>query len=191
MHLDDVPISKKPRTPIGKKRRFDVFDRDKFTCQYCGRTSEEVTLEIDHIIPVSKGGGNEPENLRTSCRDCNRGKRDSEIGKEANPTDSLRRKQEMNETSELAKEVEEYNKNCTKIRDAICTSLCDLMHKTSCLKSSITGVHHAIRSYGSKRVMEWLDSAAWHVGRKGRFSEVEMMRYFYGIIRHVREEGQK
>ena len=49
-----------------------VFDRDGFACVYCG--ASEVELECDHVFPVSRGGGNEPENLATACRDCNRSK---------------------------------------------------------------------------------------------------------------------
>lgn len=54
--------------------RFDVFKRDGFTCQYCGRKAPDVILEVDHIIPVSQGGQDTIENLATSCWDCNRGK---------------------------------------------------------------------------------------------------------------------
>lgn len=62
------------RKPIGKKVRFEVFKRDKFTCQYCGRIAPDVILEVDHIKPVAEGGTNRMINLVTSCRDCNRGK---------------------------------------------------------------------------------------------------------------------
>lgn len=62
------------REPITKKMRFEVFKRDKFTCQYCGRMAPDVVLEVDHINPVSEGGETELINLITSCRDCNRGK---------------------------------------------------------------------------------------------------------------------
>lgn len=62
------------RKQINKGLRFDVFNRDKFTCQYCGRMAPDVVLEIDHIIPVSGGGVNHIENLTTSCLSCNRGK---------------------------------------------------------------------------------------------------------------------
>ena len=62
------------RKPISKKIRFEVFKRDHFTCQYCGRMAPDVILEVDHIKPVAGGGDNEMVNLVTSCRDCNRGK---------------------------------------------------------------------------------------------------------------------
>lgn len=57
-----------------KKTRFEVFKRDKFTCQYCGRMAPDVVLEVDHIKPVYENGGNELINLITSCFECNRGK---------------------------------------------------------------------------------------------------------------------
>lgn len=57
--------------------RYDVMKRDNFKCVLCGRgASDGVTLEVDHIIPVSKGGLTELDNLRTLCYDCNRGKSD-------------------------------------------------------------------------------------------------------------------
>jgi len=62
------------RKPIGKSLRFKVFKRDLFSCQYCGATPPSVVLEVDHIHPVSKGGGNSIDNLITACFDCNRGK---------------------------------------------------------------------------------------------------------------------
>lgn len=67
------------RKNISKKLRFELFKRDSFTCQYCGNKAPEVTLEIDHIEPVSKGGDNNIMNLVTSCFDCNRGKSDRRL----------------------------------------------------------------------------------------------------------------
>lgn len=62
------------RKPINKSTRFEVFKRDRFTCQYCGRMAPDVILEVDHIKPVAEGGTNDFLNLITSCRNCNRGK---------------------------------------------------------------------------------------------------------------------
>ena len=67
------------REYISPKIRFDILKRDKKTCQYCGREAPEVILEVDHIKPVSKGGTDDSSNLTTSCRDCNRGKTNSEL----------------------------------------------------------------------------------------------------------------
>jgi hypothetical protein len=67
-----IPAPK--RIPIPKRVRFEVFKRDKFTCQYCGRSAPEVVLQCDHVQAVAGGGGNEVMNLITSCIDCNNGK---------------------------------------------------------------------------------------------------------------------
>ena len=54
--------------------RFAVFQRDKFTCQYCGRKTPEIVLEVDHKLSRHNGGSDEESNLVTSCRTCNTGK---------------------------------------------------------------------------------------------------------------------
>lgn len=56
------------------KLRFEILKRDEFKCQYCGKTSPDVILEVDHIFPVALGGKTLKDNLITSCRSCNRGK---------------------------------------------------------------------------------------------------------------------
>ena len=67
------------RKNLSKSVRFEVFKRDSFKCQYCGKSAPDVVLEVDHIIPVSKGGDNDISNLITACFDCNRGKRDKKL----------------------------------------------------------------------------------------------------------------
>ncbi len=65
------------------KLRFEIFKRDNFTCQYCGRNVKEDKIKIhcDHIIPKKKGGKDIPENLITACEECNLGKEDILITK--------------------------------------------------------------------------------------------------------------
>ena len=72
------------RTAVSKKVRFEIFKRDDFTCAYCGSKPPKTVLEVDHILPVSKGGTNALENLITSCFECNRGK--SNISLQSIPT---------------------------------------------------------------------------------------------------------
>jgi hypothetical protein len=62
------------RKPISKSVRFEVFKRDKFTCQYCGAKAPEAVLHIDHVKPVAEGGDNDIMNLLTACQGCNGGK---------------------------------------------------------------------------------------------------------------------
>lgn len=64
------------RKALTKKVRFEVFKRDSFKCQYCGKSAPDVILNVDHIKPVSDGGSNSMTNLITACFDCNMGKKD-------------------------------------------------------------------------------------------------------------------
>lgn len=59
---------------VTKALRFEILRRDKFTCTYCGATSAESALHVDHVIPASLGGEDTPDNLTTACVDCNAGK---------------------------------------------------------------------------------------------------------------------
>lgn len=61
---------------ISSSVRVDVLKRDNYRCVFCGRTSKSVELQIDHIVPFSKGGSNKIDNLQTLCIDCNLGKSD-------------------------------------------------------------------------------------------------------------------
>lgn len=59
---------------VSKRLRFEIFRRDNHTCRYCGASAPDVTLEPDHVVPVTLGGTDEPSNLVTACQDCNSGK---------------------------------------------------------------------------------------------------------------------
>jgi 5-methylcytosine-specific restriction endonuclease McrA len=54
-----------------KFSRRNVFVRDDFTCQYCGRRLDAKHLTCDHLIPRSRGGLTEWTNIVTSCIRCN------------------------------------------------------------------------------------------------------------------------
>lgn len=64
---------------VSTKVRFEIFKRDLFTCQYCGRSSPEVELQVDHMIPQAKGGTDDIDNLITACSECNYAKNDTEL----------------------------------------------------------------------------------------------------------------
>ena len=49
-----------------------ILHRDGYVCAKCGGGA---VLHVDHIVPVSEGGGNEPENLRVLCEGCNLARR--------------------------------------------------------------------------------------------------------------------
>lgn len=65
------------------KLRFEVFKRDNFSCQYCGRNviEDNIKIHCDHVIPKSKGGIDIISNLVTACQECNLGKCDVLLNK--------------------------------------------------------------------------------------------------------------
>lgn len=54
--------------------RFNIYSRDRNTCQYCARQFPRAELNIDHVIPRSRGGTSTWENVVCSCLACNRKK---------------------------------------------------------------------------------------------------------------------
>lgn len=68
------------RRKLTKEIRQAVIARDNWTCQICGNSvykDPNLLLEVDHIIPIAKGGKTEPNNLQTLCFKCNRKKSDN------------------------------------------------------------------------------------------------------------------
>lgn len=74
--IQNVDAKPKPkRKPLSPKIRFQILERDNFTCTYCGKSREDgAELQVDHKVSVKDGGTDDPNNLATSCTDCNFGK---------------------------------------------------------------------------------------------------------------------
>lgn len=60
---------RKPRP--ARKNRQNIFLRDRFQCQICGKIFDSRELTIDHVVPKSLGGGHDWENLSAACMRCN------------------------------------------------------------------------------------------------------------------------
>jgi hypothetical protein len=91
------------RKGISKKLRFEVFKRDSFKCQYCGRPAPDVILEIDHIKPASKEGETDILNLVTACKECNRGKGAKEL---SDNSIIVKKKRQLDELQERREQLE-------------------------------------------------------------------------------------
>jgi 5-methylcytosine-specific restriction endonuclease McrA len=63
-----IYLIRRPRPRVKLTRR-EVFIRDNYTCQYCGRQAGELT--IDHVVPRSRGGMHTWDNLVSACKSCN------------------------------------------------------------------------------------------------------------------------
>jgi len=82
-------LVKRPFRTERKLTRLEVFNRDHYTCQYCGRATRQLT--IDHIIPRYRGGQHTWENVVSACIACNRrkaGKTPEEAGMKLRQTPS-------------------------------------------------------------------------------------------------------
>lgn len=86
-HFDDTGRYPVIRTSVDRRlpsgTRALVIRRDHFRCVFCDGRGH---LEVDHIIPWSAGGGDDMDNLRTLCRDCNQTRSNFYV-----PGDSMRR----------------------------------------------------------------------------------------------------
>lgn len=105
------------RKTIPKGVRFEVMKRDKFTCQYCGKSAPDVILEIDHIMPVAKGGDDSILNLITSCRDCNRGKSDKELSDDAAVKKQKKQLDDLAERREQIGMMVEWRKELAQVAE--------------------------------------------------------------------------
>ena len=80
-------IVKVERGLISDELRFDVFRRDNYRCKICGSSSDQgVQLHVDHVVPISKGGKSDFDNLQTLCERCNIGKSNKSFTNEKSRT---------------------------------------------------------------------------------------------------------
>ncbi|KKM17464.1 hypothetical protein LCGC14_1675530 [marine sediment metagenome] len=86
---------------VSKTLRYAVMERDGFTCQYCGVSALAAELQVDHVMPVSCGGQDTPENLLTACKECNAGKSSSLPRKPLDNRDLSRQAVELEERAAL------------------------------------------------------------------------------------------
>lgn len=135
------------RKNLSKKIRFEVFKRDKFTCQYCGRMAPDVVLEVDHINPVSKGGKNDLLNLITSCQDCNRGKSnillsdDSVIKKQQEQLQAIADKKEQLEM------MLEWRESLNNLEDDYIDAVTSIFEEKT---------EWGVSEYGRKKIKKWI-----------------------------------
>jgi hypothetical protein len=145
------------RKSISKTLRFEVFKRDSFTCQYCGRMAPDVVLEVDHINPVKYGGRNDILNLITSCFDCNRGKGQKQLTNNQVIKQQQEQLKELNEKREQLKMLVEWKKELEKFDN----EQVDIIDKIiiECLKRCLSDygkqqIKKHIKIFGISEVME-------------------------------------
>ena len=182
-------MAKQRRKQVRKGLRFEIFKRDGFTCQYCGSQPPEVVLHIDHIIPVAKGGDNDPMNLVTACRDCNLGKGKKLLDRPKRPDADLAWLEIQQELAEL----QAYQEAKTQ-RDNILGQVVELLQQTwfDCSGLDWCPATHVIRQMLNKHDPETVEVALTDVSIKvegGYLSEHNWLPYTWGILKRSREDA--
>lgn len=176
---------------VSPRLRFEVFKRDDHTCQYCGRKSPEVVLEVDHIHPVCEGGADDEINLITACWECNRGKAGvplAQVMTGADPHDKAV------EILERERQLAEYNYVLAQENDRIETEAWELIRywkteigDTSDMDSmnrfDYRWLKSALRWCPMEKIREFMDIA---IGRR----MTKNFRYVAGCARNWRYEHQ-
>lgn len=174
------------RKAIGKKKRFEVFKRDSFTCQYCGKSAPQVVLEIDHIKPVSKGGNNGYLNLVTSCFDCNRGKRDNELSDDTVITKQQKQLAELNEKREQMKMMMKWKDELNKLKDEQVENIyylaCSHMGSDCTGYFKKTAISKLIRIYGYTEVYDCMEISIDTYYDDTRYSAIDVLNKLGGIL---------
>lgn len=178
------------RKPISKKTRFEVFKRDSFTCQYCGAKAPDVILEVDHIVPVSKGGDNSILNLVTSCRNCNRGKGARVLSENAAVEKQRKELEEMNAKREQLKLMLRWKEELLKLEeqqiDAIDSVIKSL--RNCCLKESgRQEIRRLIKIFGFDEVYKSTEIAF----SNGRYDNEYALSKIGGICWNRRKEREE
>jgi hypothetical protein len=176
-------IEAKPkRQQVKKSVRFAVFDRDSFTCQYCGRRPPEVTLVVDHAHPVVEGGDNDPVNLVTSCVDCNAGKGRRLLGASQAPdaaVEAARCAQQAAELEMYRAAKEELRKSLGSVVDALGELWCETFHT---IHAPADDIVTWCSQYGPEEVEFAVNRSQWK--RANLATDASRKRYVGGILRN-------
>ena len=150
------------RKELGKKIRFEVFKRDKFTCQYCGRTVPDVILHVDHIKPVAKGGTNDIMNLITSCSDCNLGKGARELSDDSIVKKQQRQIQELADKNEQLEMMLQWREEIQQLSDKEVNAVNEHISSITAWKANDNGkkiIKNLIKEFSIQLVLDAVDIA--------------------------------
>lgn len=175
------------RKPISKRLRFEIFKRDRFSCQYCGLQPPQTTLEIDHVIAVANGGDNSEANLLTSCIDCNRGKSDRPLAE--SPAQVDLKIADRIERSEQLKALNEFLISERKASETAATRLG--VHWFDIYKrrkagltfgdSRATSIRRFLKEIPEAEILESIDIAFARKSPRTEDEEEGTWKYFCGI----------
>ena len=152
------------RKAITKKLRFEVFKRDAFTCQYCGRKAPDVLLHVDHIDPVALAGTNDILNLITACFDCNSGKSDRRLSDNTVLDKQREQLEQLQERKEQIEMMFAWQKGLASIKDDVTSQLSDywseLASGFSLNENGRKGLKRLEKEFSIEEIMEAMRIAA-------------------------------
>lgn len=177
------------RVPLRKSMRFAIFKRDLFTCQYCGAQPPAVTLEVDHVIPLCKGGSNSEINLITSCFDCNRGKGRKKLDDALPPVGD--RNAVLREREEQIKEYEKLVRSRKRRETKLLDEILEIYEGKTGRKGMPMRFANTIRYQFMPKLPSDFIVEAMHIACDRMHSETRIVRYFCGICWKTIKEQSK
>jgi|GEM_PF-1878772 len=152
------------RKSISKSVRFEVFKRDKFTCQYCGAKAPDVVLHVDHIKPVSKDGENNIMNFATSCYECNLGKSDRELSDDSVVKKQHKQLELLQERREQIELMFEWKKSLSSQNDETVEMIKDFIeakiYPIGISENGKNNLKNHLLKYGIENVLDAVDVSA-------------------------------
>lgn len=190
------------RQPLSKKLRFEVFKRDNFTCQYCGRRAPEVILQCDHVKPVAGGGLNDMLNLVTSCVDCNAGKGARVLSDQATLAKQVDQLAELQSRREQIEMMIEWRRGLDNVQtdavDRAAQRWTEIAENTSELsKAGKDKLRRWIKEYGLDHVLRAMSESIDTYGRRNNDQEYdnESITWAFGklggVCRVMRDSADK
>lgn len=178
------------RKPISKAVRFEVLKRDSFSCQYCGASAPDAVLHIDHIKPVSKGGGNDIMNLVAACSDCNLGKSNIELDDRSAINAKKRQLDEINARREQIEMMMDWQRELRELDTLVLDSIVDLVsermigHGVS--ERGIESIKKLVKKHKYNILCESIETAAdqyLEIGDDGKHTQDSCEKYLSLIPR--------
>lgn len=189
--MPESTSSRARRKSTGKRLRFSVFQRDHFTCQYCGAQPPAVVLVVDHIDPVARGGQTTIDNLITACETCNQGKADRSLGQCPVRPDAdlmyLETQQEIAELRRFQMAAQEHDDLISEIIIRLGDIWQDYTGLSWVPKERI--LRTLIDRYGPEITEESVRRMAWRIAAgKVETSSNRWVGYLMSVARNVSEE---
>lgn len=152
------------RKTLSKKTRFEVFKRDSFKCQYCGASSPEAVLVVDHIDPISKNGADEMVNYITACQPCNAGKSDRKLDDNTTLAKQKAQLDELNERREQLEMMLQWRSGMKDIQesqiDAAKEAWSEVAKGWSLNDTGEAELRKHIKTFGLNAVLDAIETAA-------------------------------